>query len=340
MPLAYVIGSGIAGATAARILKNNGWFVEVFEKREYLSGNCHDYICPKTGCFVHSHGLHAIHTDNKKVWNWLNQFSQFNDFALEVWANTKLGKIPVPFDDTSEKIIGTSLSDVEIKELIFRDFSEKMWGVKLEELPATILNRLPVRREGSRWFFVTDKFQGLPKYGFVEMFMELFNKIPVHLNVSGDEWTRLKDKCDLLVYTEKVDRYFDFIHGNLEYRSLRFERIHCPKTIYMQLNECNRDKEWIRAFDHSYSYNQNLPLTVVTREYPVEHVDGENEPYYPKIFGASLEQFHRYKTLMNQENKTLFLGGTATYEQLTVAQTIEKTAFALKQVGVSDPLLS
>lgn len=339
MPIAYVVGAGTAGATAARILRNNGWYVEVFEKRSYISGNCHDYLCPETGCFVHTHGPHAIHTDNEKVWNWLNQFAPFNNFSVEVWANTVLGKIPIPFNDVSEKIIGKRLNDYEIRELVFRDYSEKMWGVSLEELPPTIINRLALRRHGNTSSFTLDKFQGLPRYGFVEMFQEIFDKIPVHLNVQDEEWTKLKDKCDLLVYTGKVDKYFDFVHGKLEYRSLNFEHIHCPKTLHVQLNECNRENAWTRAIDHSYWYGQDLETTVVTREYPVAHVDGENEPYYPMIFGRYLDQFAKYKELMEKETTTLFVGRTATYKYLTIDQTIAKTAFALKKIGCTDEIL-
>lgn len=339
MPTAYVIGAGTAGATAARILKNHGWFVEIFEKRPYISGNCHDYICTKTGCIVHSHGPHAIHTDNEKVWNWLNQFSPFNNFSVEVWANTSLGKIPIPFNDVSEKIINKKLNDQEIRELVFRDYSEKMWGVPLEELPTTILNRLALRRKGSISSFTLDKFQGLPKYGFVEMFREILDKIPIHLNVENNEWERIKDKCDLLVYTGKVDKYFDFAYGKLEYRSLKFEHIYCPKTMHIQLNECNRQNAWTRAIDHSHWYDQDVTDTVVTREYPVPHIDGENEPYYPMIFGKYLSQFEKYKELMQKETKTVFVGRTATYKYLTIDQTISATAYALKKIGYGDDVL-
>jgi len=339
MPIAYVIGAGTAGATAARILKNNGWFVEVFEKRSYIAGNCHDYICPKTGCVVHSHGPHAIHTSSEKVWSWLKQFSPFNEFSVEVWANTALGVIPIPFNDVSEKIIGKKLADEEIRELVFRDYSEKMWGVPLETLPPTILNRLPVRRSGSVSSFTTDLYQGLPKYGFVEMFRQIFDGIPVHLNIDDSEWKTLKNGCDLLVYTGKIDDYFSLIYGNLQYRSLNFEHLHCPKTPYVQLNECNRQNEWTRAIDHSYWYNQNLETTVVTKEFPVAHIPGQNEPYYPMIFGEYLEQFEKYQKLADQEKNTLFVGRTATYKYLTIDQTISKTAYALKKLGYSDEIL-
>lgn len=339
MPIAYVIGAGTAGATAARILRDNGCYVEVFEKRSYVSGNCHDFICPKTGCFVHSHGPHAIHTSNEKVWAWLNQFSKFNDFSVEVWANTTEGRIPIPYNDISEKIIGKKLSDEQIRELIFRDYSEKMWGVPLENLPTTILNRLALRRSGTKSSFTTEKFQGLPTYGFVEMFYQIFDQIPVHLNVEPSEWRKLKDSCDLLVYTGKVDDYFDLMHGRLEYRSLEFEHLYCPKTPYVQLNECNQTNAWTRAIDHSYWYKQDLETTVVTREYPVPHVHGQNEPYYPMIFGKYLEQFEKYQNLIENEKNTLFVGRTATYKYLTIDQTISKTAYALKKLGFSDSIL-
>jgi UDP-galactopyranose mutase len=340
MKKAYVIGSGIAGATSARILKDNGFDVEVFETRNYISGNCYDYVDEKTGCVVHAHGPHAIHTDSKSVWDWLNQFAKFNDFCVNVWANTELGIIPIPYNDNSEKIIGKRLSDMEIRELIFRDYSEKMWGVKLEELPMTILNRLQIRRNGTNGSFTENKYQGLPKNGFVDMFQNIFEDIPVHLNVKADEWKKLKDKCDLFVYTGKVDQYFDYEYGKLSYRSLNFEHVYCPKTLYIQLNECNKKNAWNRAIDHSYWYNQNVSTTVVTKEYPVEYVEGVNNPYYPKIFGKYIEQFNQYKPLMESEKKTIFVGRTATYKYLTIDQTIASTSSKLKKIGFCDPILT
>ena len=340
MSLAYVIGSGTAGATSARILKDNGWDVEVFESREYISGNCYDYIDEKTGCVIHAHGPHAIHTDNERVWNWLNQFSSFNNFSVQVWANTTLGRIPIPYNDKSDKIIGKKLSDNEIKELVFRDYSEKMWGVKMEELPMGILNRLPIRKPGTDGSFTQQKYQGLPKNGFVDMFKNIFEDIPVHLNVPKDEWKKLKDKCDLLVFTGKVDNYFNYEHGALSYRSLNFEHVYCPKTLYIQLNACNRQNAWNRAIDHSYWYNQDVETTVVTREYPVDHIEGVNNPYYPMIFGKYLEQFEKYKPLIQAEKSTIFVGRTATYKYLTIDQTIARTANKLKRMGFSDPILT
>lgn len=337
---AYIIGAGTAGATCARILKDNKWNVEVFETRDYISGNCFDYIDKKTSCIVHAHGPHAIHTDNEKVWKWLNQFSSFNDFSVKVWGNTKLGKIPIPYNDISDKIIGRKLTDDEIKELIFRDYSEKMWGVPLEELPMGILNRVPIRNQGENSSFTQNKYQGLPKNGFVEMFKNIFDDIPVHLNVPKDEWRKLKDECDLLVYTGKLDKYFDYEYGPLSYRSLNFEHIYCPKTLYIQLNECNKENAWNRAIDHSYWYKQDVQTTIVTREYPTEHVDGQNEPYYPKIFGHYLSQFEKYKKLIENEKTTLFAGRTATYKYLTIDQTIALTANKLKKLGYEDPLLN
>jgi len=339
MKKAYVIGAGIAGSTAARILKNNGWHVEIFDCRNYISGNCYDYVDEKTKCIVHAHGPHAIHTDNKKVWKWLNQFTEFNNFSVEVWANTKLGIIPIPFNKNSEKIIGKRLSNEEIKELIFKDYSEKMWGVSIEQLPSSILNRVPIRRETSSNSFSQQKYQGIPKNGFVKMFLNILDGIPIHLNVKEEEWKNLKNKCDLLIYTGKVDKYFNNIFGSLSYRSLKFEHIYCPKTLYIQLNECNSKNKWCRAIDHSYWYDQNLDLTIVTREYPVEHIDGINNPYYPMIFGNYLNQFKKYEKLMAKEKNTLFVGRTATYQYLTIDQTINSVVKKLKNLGIKDQIL-
>ena len=215
-----------------------------------------------------------------------------------------------------------------------------MWNTQLEELPQSILARLAVRNPGEETYFVNNKYQGLPKYGFVKMFENILDGIPVHLDTPRDEWRKLKDKCDLLVYTGKVDNYFDYQFGELTYRSLNFEHVYCPKTLYIQLNECNKVNGWNRAIDHSYWYNQDVETTIVTREYPVPHVDGVNNPYYPMIFGKYLSQFRLYQPLMQAEKKTVFTGRTATYEYLTIDETIIKTAKKLQKFGIYDKILT
>jgi UDP-galactopyranose mutase len=328
---AYVIGSGIAGVTAARILHTQGWDVEVFETRNYVSGNCYDYIDAETGCVVHAHGPHAIHTDSKRVWDWLNLFSEFNNFSVQVWGRTDLGIIPIPYNDISDKIIGKFLSDNEIKELVFRAYSEKMWGVKMEDLPPSILKRIPIRKIGNSFNFTSNKYQGLPKHGFVKMFENILNGIKYNIGVNKNEWKKLKNKCDLMVYTGKVDEYFNFEHGALKYRSLEFESITCPRTLYVQLNECNYRNKWTRAIDHSYWYGQDLKKTIVTKEYPVDYVDGKNNPYYPMVFGEHLSKFSLYTPLIKKEKNTIFVGRTATYRYLTIDQTIIQVENALKK---------
>jgi UDP-galactopyranose mutase len=215
-----------------------------------------------------------------------------------------------------------------------RPYSEKMWRVALEELPPAILNRLQFRREGRDSRFTLYTHQGVPTDGFVAMFHEILAGIPVHTSVPKDTWRELKGKCDLLVYTGKVDDYFDLAHGRLRYRSLRIEHEIAKPTPYIQLNECNYRNEWCRAIDHHHWYGTKTDKTVITREYPVEHVDGENFPYYPIVFGTALEQAKLYEDMMKGEPNTLFVGRTATYRYLTIDQTILQVVNAMKSKDI------
>ena len=135
---AVIVGAGLSGITAARLLQDAGWQVEIFERRGYIGGNCVDHVDSSTGVMVHDHGPHIFHTHMEPVWKFVNQFAKFNSYEHKVMANTKAGLMPVPFNDVSVKILGHKPEPEEIQDLIFRDYSEKMWGKPWSELPESV----------------------------------------------------------------------------------------------------------------------------------------------------------------------------------------------------------
>ena len=184
MPKAIIIGAGLSGSTSAILLKRAGYDVEIFEKRSHLGGNCYDEFIK--GICVHKYGPHGFHTNKKQVWDFLNQFTSFNKVALKVQADTSQGRIPIPFNKTSCKIVGKKTPE-EIRDLIFVDYSEKMWGLKWRDIPKSITNRLPTTRETFDNRYHLDKHQGIPQKGYTEMFKNMLEGITVHLGTSNKD---------------------------------------------------------------------------------------------------------------------------------------------------------
>lgn len=319
-----VVGSGIAGATAARLLTDAGHRVEVFETREHLAGNCHDKW--QDGVMVHQYGPHSFHTDKQPVWEFVNRFAEFRETGFEVVANTRRGLIPIPFNDVSAERVG-NLSPEEIRDLLFVDYSEKHWGVPWAEIPGSITGRVPERRAGRDCRYHLDRWQGMPAEGFTKLFESMFRGIPVHLGCGAEDWRRVP--ADHVVFTGSIDDFFHRKLGRLEYRSLEFEYSLEPKRAHFQINECNRENAWTRAVDHSHWLDQDVARTVIGREYPCEW-DGTNTRFYPKPFGGNPARYRRYRDLAATLRDVTFVGRLATYKYLdmddVVAQVMTKLA--------------
>ena len=319
-----VIGSGLSGTTSAILLKEMGHDVEIFESRNHVGGNCFD--SDVSGVKVHQYGAHIFHTNDDDVWNFLNRYTTFNHYEHKVRANTRLGRISIPYNKTTTNQIGRELSPDEITELIFKEYSERHWGTSWEKLPKSITNRVPNKRDDFDCRYFTDKYQGIPSEGYTNMFNAMLNGITVHSGVSKNEYKRLN--FDFVVYTGKPDDFFDHCFGKLPYRSLRFEHFKSERKNEFNfqdgavINECNKLK-FNRTVDNSVFLNQNFDSTILTRDYPQEH-DDSNEPIYPKNYGESLMIFERYKKLMQKEKNVLFLGRLATYKYLDMWMAVKQ----------------
>lgn len=318
-----VTGAGLSGSVAAVLLKRAGHDVEIYETRPHIAGNCHDEKVD--GVTIHSYGPHVFHTDNPMVWKFLSRFTAWTNYQHEVVADTSMGRIPIPWSQASTDVIGRDLTDEEIRDLIFRDYSEKQWGMPFAQLPNAIRNRVPLRRTDSDKRYFTDRYQGQPAGGYTAMFSNMLEGIPLHLGVSESTSASAAARADLHIYTGKLDSYFGHCHGRLPYRSLRFEHTRSTtRQTHATINQCNT-QPWTRSYDHAWFLGENPARTVITREFPVAHDEG-NEPFYPMPFGEGMEIASRYKTLARALPHTLFLGRLATYSYLdmwmAVAQAI------------------
>lgn len=322
-----ITGSGLSGSVAAVLLKRAGHQVEIYETRRHIAGNCHDE--KEDGVTIHRYGPHLFHTDNEMVWKFLSRFTDWNNYENKVVADTAMGRIPIPWSLASVEAVGRDLTDTEIRDLIFVDYSEKQWGMPFSELPNAIRNRIPLRRGNHDTRYFTDRFQGQPVDGFTTMFTRMLDGIPVHLGVPEKLSADAASRADLHIYTGKIDSFFHHCYGSLPYRSLRFEHTRSTtRQIHPVINQCNA-LPWTRSYDHAYFLNENPERTVITHEFPVTHNSG-NEPFYPMPFGEGMEIYSRYKALAKAMPDTLFLGRLATYSYLDMWMAVAQAVTLLR----------
>jgi UDP-galactopyranose mutase len=227
------------------------------------------------------------------------------------------------------------LTDEEIRNLIFVDYSEKQWGVPWNEMPQAITGRVPVRRENDDERYFTDRFQGQPEKGYSRMFESMLEGVPVQLGVRSNEWRTHAAKADLVIYTGKIDEYFDCCFGRLPYRSLRFEHTRSQARLpHAVINQCNK-LPFTRVYDHCYFNGKCKEMecgkTIITHEYPEAHND-DNEPYYPMPFGSGMLLYQKYKKLADAERRTIFLGRLATYSYLDMWMAVAQAFVKLRPV--------
>ena len=328
----HIYGCGMSGVTAAILFKEQGHDVEIFEVRDHIAGNCYDEK-NDDGCTVHKYGSHIFHTNNERVWTFLNRYTKFNSYEHRVRANTKEGLLSIPFSKKTEEQLGRDLDPKEIQDLLFREYSERHWGIPWEQLPKSISGRVPNKRDNHDDRYFTDKYQGIPENGYTAMFKNMLDGIKVNLGAERGLHKRLK--ADLVVWTGKISEYFDLKFGHLPYRSLRFEHKRVEKDpLYTWdkgavINECNT-KPFNRTMDNSVYLNEDVTHTIHTRDFPEEHEVGKNDPIYPKTFGEGPKVYQKYLRAAMADQNTIFLGRLATYKYLDMWMAVSQVMAKLK----------
>lgn len=315
-----IVGTGLSAATFYHLLKINGYNnIEIFETRNHIGGNCYDY--KEGNITVHKYGPHTFHTNDVGIWNFVNQFDSFNDFKLIVKARINSGQIiDVPFNLNSVDMVGDWNEEKILREL-FITYSEKHWGCSFDQLPPSIINRVPTKRNNRIEYYHTDKFEGVPSQGYTQLITNMFDGAKINIGCDKNEWR--KYNVDLIYYTGSIDEYYDYIYGILKYRSLDIDFVRVKRTPYIQLNECNNWYTNTRQVDHSYWYNKKFKDTIVSIEYPTEFsiYNNKTERFYPKYF-QSQEPYNKYKNIPN--SKTVFGGRLGTYKYLDMDDCIKQ----------------
>ncbi len=339
-----VVGSGLYGAVFAQEAKKKGKKVLVIDKRPNIAGNI--YTEEIEGINVHVYGAHIFHTNNKKVWDYITQFAEFNRFTNSPVANYKGELYSLPFNmytfnkmwgvvtpeeaeakiaEQRKEITGEpqnleeqaiSLVGRDIYEKLIKGYTEKQWGRDCKELPSFIITRLPVRLTFDNNYF-NALYQGIPMGGYTKMVENMLEGIEVRLGVDYLENKAELDKlADKVVYTGAIDAYFGYKLGTLEYRSVRFEKEVLDKPNFQgnaAVNYTDRETPWTRIIEHKWFEFGTQPKTVISREYSSEWKPGD-EPYYPVNDEKNSALFAEYKKLADAENDIIFGGRLGEYK--------------------------
>ncbi len=339
-----IVGSGLFGATFANLATEKGKKCLVIEKREAVGGNIRT---EKTeDIVVHLYGAHIFHTSDKKVWDHINKFAEFNNFVNSPVANYKGEIYNMPFNmntfakmfgvampDEAKKIIDEQRKEItktpenleeqaislvgrEIYTKLIKGYTEKQWGRDCTELPPFIIKRLPVRYTYDNNYF-NDRYQGIPVGGYTQIIEKMLENCDVVLNTdfleNKEKYLDMAEKC---VYTGPIDAYFGYSLGELSYRSLRFETEVLDKENYqgvavMNFNE--REIPYTRIIEHKHFEFGKQEKTVITREYPQDW-NRNLEPYYPVNDEKNNALYAEYQKLAEKEKNVFFGGRLAQYK--------------------------
>lgn len=358
-----IVGSGLYGATFAYLAKQKGKKCLVIDKRSHIGGNV--YCDDDEGIHVHKYGAHIFHTSNKQVWDFVNSFVQFNRYTNSPVANYKGELYNLPFnmntfyqmwgvktpveaiskieeqkkdavaildgrEPTNLEEQALSLVGHDIYEKLIKGYTEKQWGRKCTELPAFIIKRLPVRFTFDNNYFY-DAYQGIPIGGYNKLIDGLLNEIEVKINADffSDRkyWESMADR---IVFTGKLDEFYDYKFGKLEYRTVRFETDKLEKQNHQGnavINYTEAEIPYTRIIEYKHFEPENpayqKDITVISREYSTEWKDGM-EPFYPVNDEKNGLLYKKYKTLADSENNVFFGGRLAEYKYYDMDDVIEK----------------
>lgn len=349
------VGAGLFSATMANEAKKKGKSCLIIEKRDHIAGNI--YTENVEGINVHKYGAHIFHTDSKKIWDYVNEFAEFNRYTncpvanwrnqlynlpfnmntfnkiwpdvvtpeqakkrIEEQASVMQGKTPQNLEEQAISLVGR-----DIYERLIKGYTEKQWGRSCTELPAFIIRRLPVRLTYNNNYF-KDRWQGIPMGGYNQIIDRLLEGVEVKLGVDYDtNRDAFRDAAPTVLYTGQIDAYFGYRLGNLEYRGLRFETERLEKENYQGvacMNFTAREVPYTRIIEHKHFEFGTQPVTYITREYPSDWKPGD-EAYYPVNNEANQKLYKAYQELAATEKNVIFGGRLGEYKYYDMDKVIE-----------------
>jgi UDP-galactopyranose mutase len=345
-----IVGSGFAGCVLAeRIASNLNKKVLIVEKRDHIGGNCFDYY-NEDGLLVHKYGPHYFRTNDKRIFHYLSQFTQWHycHYRILAFVDGRLLSFPINLDTINE-LYGTNLSVFEMEhffekareippeiktsedvvvaqvgrslyEKFFKGYTEKQWGLGASQLDPTVCRRIPFRTNRDGRYF-DDKYQAMPKAGYSRMFETMLRHPQIHIMLKTD----YKEILDLvpfnrMVYTGPIDEFFDHKFGTLPYRSLRFEFETLDQEWYQPVSQVNypNDYDFTRIVEIKHATGQRHHKTTIVREYP----SGEGEPYYPIPNAENHLLYEKYKKEADRLKTVHFVGRLAEYKYYNMDEVV------------------
>ena len=363
-----IVGTGFFGAVSAYLLSQKGKKCLLIDKRPHIGGNV--YTEEIKGINVHKYGAHIFHTSNKKVWDFVNSFVEFNRYTNCPVANYKGELFNLPFNmntfyqmwgvktpaEAEAKIAeqkaeavkalggrepqnleeqALTLVGKDIFEKLIKNYTEKQWGRKCTELPAFIIKRLPVRLIFDNNYF-NDKYQGIPEGGYTKLVEAMIGDCEVRLSTDYFEHkAELDALADKVIYTGEIDRYYDYRYGHLQYRTVSFETELLEGVSNYQgnavVNYTDSETPFTRIIEHKHFEFGNQPDTVISKEFSKEWQPGD-EPYYPVNDDRNSELYAKYKALADAEKNVIFGGRLAEYKYYDMHKVIESAMEMIEKI--------
>jgi UDP-galactopyranose mutase len=368
-----IVGAGISGSVLAeRIANVLGKTILIIDKRKHVAGNCYDYIDEKTGILVHKYGPHVFHTNNRALWDYLSEFTDWEVYFHKANAILNGTNIDLPFNlnsiyqvfspylaDLLEKELvktfeyGKRLSVLDLRkeknekltflanfvfEKIFLGYTIKQWGIKPDELDESVINRVPIMiSRDSRYF--QDSYQGIPQKGYTKMIENMLksNNIEVLLETDFGE---IKEtvKFDHLIYTGAIDEFFSYELGELPYRSLRFVLKYYDKEYYQRVAQVNYPENYTftRTTEFKHFLDQKTVDTVVAYEYPEPHEKGKNEAFYPIPNHKNYLLYKKYYEKTQKLNDVLLVGRLGQYRYFNMDEAVHNALSIFENIKTRD----
>lgn len=357
-----IVGTGLFGSIFAYEAKKRGKKCLIIDKRNHVGGNI--YTEKIEDINVHKYGAHIFHTSNKEIWEYINQFSEFNRYTNSPVAKYKDEVYNLPFNmNTFNKLWGVftpeeakqkiqeELQEVNIDEpknleqqaiklvgktiyeKLVKGYTEKQWGMRATELPSFIIKRLPVRFTYDNNYF-NDKYQGIPEGGYTKIIEKMLDGIETKLNYNYfDHKEELENISEKIIFTGAIDEYYDYCFGELEYRSVRFETEVLDIDNYQGnavVNYTEYEVPYTRIIEHKHFEYGMQPKTVISREYS-DTWNREKEPYYPINNDKNNALYAKYKELADNDDKVIFGGRLGQYKYYDMDKVIAEALNICKQ---------